>query len=86
MCTFFTSHGKNTEGDNINKELAEIDEWLKLNELSFNVKEYKFMFFYIPGRNVQILNLHINSIKLECLDSFNFGGIKTDKYLHGKNA
>ena len=38
------------------------------------------MFFYIPGRNVQILNLHINSIKLECLDSFNFGGIKTDKY------
>ena len=39
------------------------------------------MLFYIPGRNVIIPNLHINSIKLECLDYFNFLGITIDKHL-----
>ena len=42
--------------DNVNEELAKIDEWLKLNE--------KFMLFYTPGKNVNIPNLHINSCKL----------------------
>ena len=36
------------------------------------------------GRNLQISNLHINNIKLECLDSFNFLGITIDKYLTWK--
>ena len=29
----FNSHGENTVSDNINEELAKIDEWLKLNKL-----------------------------------------------------
>ena len=77
----FKSHGKNTVSDNINEELAKIDEWLKLNKLSLTVKKSKFMLFYMPGRNVIIPNLHINSIKLECLDSFNFLGSTIDKHL-----
>ena len=77
----FNSHGKNTISNNINEELAKIDEWLKLNKLSLNVKKSKFMLFYMPGRNVIIPNLHINSIKLECLDSLNFLGITIDKHL-----
>ena len=28
----FSSHGENTVSDNINEELAKIDEWLKLNK------------------------------------------------------
>ena len=71
----FNNHGENTVSDNINEELAKIDEWLKLNKLSLNVKKSKFMLIYMPGRNLQISNLHINNIKLECLDSFNFLGI-----------
>ena len=42
------------------------------------------MLFYMPGRNLQTPNLHINNIKLECLDSFNFLGITIDKHLTWK--
>ena len=80
----FNNHGENTVSDNINEELAKIDEWLKLNKLTFNVKQSKFMLFYMPGRNLQIPNLHINNIKLECLDSFNFLGITINKHLTWK--
>ena len=45
------------------------------------VKKSKCMLFYMPGRNSQMPNLHINNIKLECLDSFNFLGITIDKHL-----
>ena len=37
--TAFNSHGKNSVSDNINEEIAKIDEWLKLNKLSLNVKK-----------------------------------------------
>ena len=80
----FTSHGKSTVSDNIIEEFAKNDELLKLNKLSLNVNKSKFMVFYTPGRNVNIPNLHINCIKLECLDSFNFLGITIAK--HGKNT
>ena len=42
------------------------------------------MLFYMPGRNLQIPNLHITNIKLECLDSFYFLGITIDKHLTWK--
>ena len=80
----FNSHGGNTVSDNINEELAKIDEWLKHNKLSLNIKKSKFMLFYTPGRNLQIPNLHINNIKRECLDSNNFLGITIDKHLTWK--
>ena len=77
----FNSHGKNTVSDKINEELAKNDEWLKLNKLSLNIRKTKFMLFYMPRRNVNIPNLHISSIKLECLDYFNFMGI-TIEHIH----
>ena len=42
------------------------------------------MLFYMPERNLQIPNLHINNIKLECLEFFNFLGITIDKHLTWK--
>ena len=42
------------------------------------------MLFYMPGRSLQIPNLHINNIKLECLDSFNFLSITIAKHLSWK--
>ena len=30
----FNNHGENTVSDNINEELAKIDEWLKLNKFT----------------------------------------------------
>ena len=42
------------------------------------------MLFHMPGRHVQIPNLHINNIKLECLDYFIFSGITIDKHLPWK--
>ena len=38
----------------------------------------------MPGRDLQIPNLHTNNIKLECLDFFNFLGITIDKHLTWK--
>ena len=38
----------------------------------------------MPGRNLQIPNLHITNIKLECSDYFNFLGITIDKHLTWK--
>ena len=38
----------------------------------------------MPGRKVIIPNLHINSVKMECLDSFNFLGITIVKHLTWK--
>ena len=48
----FNSHGENTVSDNINEELAKIDELLKLNKSSLNVNKSKYMLFYMPGRNL----------------------------------
>ena len=61
-----------------------MDEWLKLNKLSLNVKKSKFMLLYMPGKNLQIPNLHKNNIKLECLVSFNLLGVTIDKHLTWK--
>ena len=66
---------KNTISDNIKRNLQ---------KLSLNVKNSKLLLFYMPGRNVIIPNLYINSIKLECLDSLNFLGITIDKHLTWK--
>ena len=56
----FNNHGENTVSDNINEELAKIDEWLKLNKLSLNVKKSKFMLFHMPcnkiSRTVGLIN------------------------------
>ena len=35
-----------------------MDEWLKLNKLLLNVKKSKCMLLYMPGKNLQIPNLH----------------------------
>ena len=43
---------------------------------SLNVNKSNFMLFYMSGRTVNIPNLHKNSIKLGCLVSFNFLGIR----------
>ena len=90
----FNSHGENTVSDNINELLAKIDvkkskfmlfytvsDNIKAELAKINVKKSKFMLFYMPGRNLQISNLHVNNIKLECLDSFNFLGITIDTHL-----
>lgn len=71
--------------DNINKELAKIDEWLKLNKLSLNIQKSKFMLFYMPQKNVVFPSLKINNIPLECIDCFNFLGITIDKHLTWKD-
>ena len=57
---------------------------VKTQQLSLNVNKSKFMLFYMPGKNLQIPNQHINNIKLKYLDSFNFLGITIDKHLAWK--
>ena len=66
----FKSLGENTTSDNINKELAKIHEWLKLNKLSLNVKKSKFILFYMPERNLSIPNLNIKQYQTGMLGFF----------------
>ena len=70
--------------DNINTELDKISEWLKINKLSLNADKTKSMLFHMPQKNIQTLIIIIDTIVIECVDSFNFLGIYLDKYMNWK--
>ena len=57
---------------NLNLELTKVADWLKLNKLSINIKKSKFMVFHMPQKQVNILNIEVENIKIEFADEFNF--------------
>ena len=75
----------NQNVNNINKELKNVTEWLKINKLSLNVKKTKAMLFHMPQKNVIPPNLQINETNIEFVDNFIFLGLSINKHLHWKN-
>ena len=67
---------------NINYELKQVNEWLKLNKLSLNIGKSKFMIFHTPQRRFQMPTLEIDGIQIERVEKFNFLGIILDKHLN----
>ena len=67
----------NQNVNNINKELKNVTEWLKINKLSLNVKKTKAMLFHMPQKNVIPPNLQINETNIEFVDNFIFLGLST---------
>ena len=72
--------GNNTS-KNINLELTKVADWLKLNKLSINIKKFKFMVFHMPQKQINIPNIEIENIKIECADKFNFLWLTIHKHL-----
>ena len=63
---------KQTLNGNINKELCNIDKWLKLNKLSPNTTKSKFIIFHMPQKGVEIPLININDVTIECVAYFVF--------------
>ena len=67
-----------TKSNCINNELSKITEWLRANKLSLNVKKTKYMIFrysQTPITNIPKLDLKMNDMPIEKVDSFNFLGL-----------
>ena len=68
--------------ENIEMELKNVTEWLKINKLSLNVKKTKAMLFHMPQKKIIIPTIKINGTLIEFVDNFNFLGINLNKHLN----
>ena len=59
----------------INQELQHVQDWVKINRLSLNVKKTKYMMFHKHNKIVEHLDLHVNNNAIEKVDNFNFLGL-----------
>ena len=73
-----------TASDIINKELSMVNNWLKLNKLSLNIKKSKYMIFHTKKKNVKNLTLIIDNVYIERVAEFNFLGLTLDEHLTWK--
>ena len=74
----------NTIRDNINKELNQISEWLKLNKLSLNASKSKYMIFSKRNRVINNIDLKIDGTTIQQLNDFNLLGLTIDEHLQWK--
>ena len=67
----------------VNKELANINEWFVANKLSLNVEKTKYSFFHKPSKkddiSLQLPNLTINNRKIKREESIKFIGVLLDE-------
>ena len=70
----------NLEQD-ITNELENITLWLKRNKLSLNVQKTKLMIFHRKQKQINELNILIDGIAIERVESFNFLGLIIDEGL-----
>ena len=64
----FTSPNTNIS-DNINSELEYVNKWLAAQKLCLNVLKTKYMMFHTPQKRIPKLQLSINNIDIENVDS-----------------
>jgi hypothetical protein len=68
----------------INKELSNVSDWLKLNKLSVNASKTKCMIFHSIQRATVNPNIILDNTPVEIVDHFNFLGIVIDKHMNFK--
>ena len=73
----------NLEQD-ITNELENITLWLKRNKVSLNVQKTKLMIFHRKQKQINELNILIDGIAIERVESFNFLGLIIDEGLSWK--
>ena len=69
----------------INKELEQVNTWLKVNKLSLNVGKTKIMIFHRKRKHIPELKVLIYGCNIEYVSSFNFLGIMLDQGLSWNN-
>jgi len=86
LSTILSAFGSNDQNieDKINKELNDINDWFKANKLSLNIDKTKAMIFHTHQRKVNSLNIKINNVAIEFVNSFNYLGIMLDSHLSWK--
>ncbi len=70
--------------DILNNELSLVNNWLKVNKLSLNIKKSKCMIFHTNKKKVQSLTLKIDNVNIEQVAEFNFLRLTLDEYLTWK--
>jgi hypothetical protein len=68
----------------INKELADISQWLKVNKLSLNIDKTKFMIFTRKKKASHEINLYIDNKSLSETNVSKFLGVLIDNKLNWK--
>ena len=82
---FLSSFGSNMRiSNNINHELKQINDWLKINKLSLNVGKTKFMVFHKANKKLPDIKLYLDGIELERVQNFNFLGVILNENLSWK--
>ena len=74
----------NSIENNINNELAKVNDWLKINKLSLNIDKTKFMIFHNYQQQITVPNISIDNVAIECVPNFNFLGIHFIEHLSWK--
>ena len=75
---------ENFTQQNLNKEInseAKIDTLLKVTGLPLNLQKTKLMIFHRKQKHIQNINIVINGMHIERVESFNFLGITLTKTL-----
>ncbi len=76
----------NLNADNIlNAELKNVNDWLKINKLSLNLKKCKYMIFHTIEKIVKPLHLMIDETIIERVAEVNFLGLTLDESLNWKS-
>ena len=80
-----TTDTENALSTDINTELNRIFDWLCVNKLSINVKKTKFIIHHHTQRHrntLPKLNLNIDNIPIEQVQTFNFLGVIIEEHLN----
>ncbi len=73
-----------TTSDILNNELSMVNNCLKVNKLSLNIKKSKYMIFHTGKKKVQRLILKIGNVNIERVSDFNFLWLTLDEHLTWK--
>ena len=68
----FTQQNLNKE---INSEIEKNNAWLKVNRLPLNLQKTKLMIFHRKRKHIKNINIVVNGMHIERVESFNFLGI-----------
>ena len=68
----------------INNEISKINEWLKINKLSLNLRKSKHMIFKKTNTRHFNLTIKIDNLVIERVECFNFLGLTLDSQMTWK--
>ena len=69
----------------LNDELHKVSEWLLVYRLSLNTVKTKCMIYHQYNKIVEISNVKINNVEIECVSNFKLLGININKNLNWKH-